>query len=69
MNVYSIIIHSSEKLKTIQMSLNGNKQMEIHPYNGILLNNIKKQTIDTHNVNDSQSIILSKRSQSQKTTH
>ena len=49
MNVYSSIIHSSEKLKTSETVFSGrmDKQMKVQPHNGILFSNIREQTIDT----------------------
>lgn len=38
------------------------KQIIVHPYNGIQLSHKKKQTIDVHNIDDSH-IILSKKNQ------
>ena len=44
-----------------------NGQTMIHPYNGILLNNKKKQTINIYNMNESQkSSMLSEKSQTKK---
>ena len=48
MNVYSSVIHSSEKLETSETVFSGrmDKQTKVQPHNEILFSNIKEQTID-----------------------
>lgn len=45
--------HNSPKLKTIHMSFNGEKKVA-HSCAGKLLNNKKKQSIETHNMDEFQ---------------
>ena len=54
-NVHSSIIHNSQKVKTIQVSINCwiGKQNVFYPYNGILFSNKKGwSTITCYNMDD-----------------
>lgn len=48
-----VFFHNSPKRKTIHMSSNGKKKVA-HSCAGILLNNKKKQSIKTHNMDEFQ---------------
>lgn len=53
-------ICGSKKLETNQISINKwmNKQMMVHPFNGLLLNNKKEWSIDSHDMNEGENIML-----------
>ena len=70
-SVHSSTIHNSQHVETTQMSIH--RQMDkwnvVDPCNGILFSHEKEWSIDMCYNMDFENIIISERSQTQKTTH
>lgn len=53
-NIYSSFAFNHQNWKQLDVPQLGNGQTVVRPYNGIPLNNKKKQTIKTHKIDESQ---------------